>query len=225
MRINSHGHRPGINSSAIQKAAQLKRLPLNSQLPTHALVINLPQSKERLANFNSVNVFYGNTHVIEGVDGSLIEGPVNMLSGWKGDVGCIRSHKKALQYAKDCGFSMVIIFEDDVRFITDFNTRLKSAMQELPETWDMLWLGGKDRYKSLNYSSNLKVNTGMWGAYGIVVRNTVYDFFIEKFSEEVHSTDDYYSEYHSKFNSFKTTTDLVIHTGVASDRITRNVLK
>lgn len=219
-RVDAHNHRT-VKSPAQDKSLDFRKQPFNTELVEHALVINLPRSTERLAAFMSSNVFEGTTEVIEAIDGARLT-ETKMLSGWKGDSGCLASHKKALEYAKEKGWNYVMIFEDDISFAPDFNNRLKQAMLELPQNWDGLWLGGKDRYPSYPYSSLLKINTGMWGAYGFIIKHTLYDFFISKFAEDVHSTDDYYSEYHSAFNCFKTAQDLIIHVGNVSDRRTIN---
>lgn len=214
-RTDSHRHKIRRTDAWEIRAAQLRKIPLNTLLPEHALVINLKRSEERLQNFNQENVFNGTTEVIEAIEGMNIEPHPPM---WSGDIACLRSHRKAIEYAKEKGWEMVMIFEDDIRFVADFNEKLKVAMRELPENFHMLWLAGADRNISVPYSKNLKVNTGMWGAYSIILRNTVYDYFIKLFENETKSSDDWFSLNHTKFNSFKTAQALCIHIGKVSDR-------
>ena len=107
-------------------------------------------------------------------------------------------------------------------FPADFNSRLKQAMSELPANFDMLWGGGAIRNKDYPYTPNINIMNGRWGCYCMIIRNTVYDFFISKFKEEQHSSDTYYSEYHRKFNSFVTVQELVKHIGNVSDRMIVN---
>ena len=204
-------------------AYQFNEAPRNTEFPEHALVINLPRSTERLAKFKASNNFTGTTEVLEAVDGTLHTPKVPSMKF--GDVGCLLSHKKALEHARDSGWSMALIFEDDVIFPPDFNERLRQCMSELPADWELFWGGGKDNTPSIPYSPNLKRLTGSWGTFMYVIRNTVYQKFIEIFSEEFQSSDEYYRREHQSLQSYRASTDLVQHIWGASDRIVINQAK
>lgn len=81
------------------------------------------------------------------VDGQKLSGPFSMRhSDMPGDrirgaVGCLRSHRGALQDAWSKGHQTVCVFEDDVVLQPDFNDRLARALQDVPTNWDMLYLG------------------------------------------------------------------------------------
>jgi|GEM_PF-3661508 len=190
--------------------------PRNILVPEHALVISLARSG-RIEAFNRTNNFNGITEVIDAVDGEMIQDPLKVPSMNYGALGCLRSHRIALEYAKAKGWEMVLIFEDDAQPVEGFNEKLEEVMKELPEDWDMLWLGGKDNTPPAPYTERLKQLTGSWGTYGIIIRNTVYNFFIEQFKEEHQSSDEYYRRNHLKFKSFRTSVDLVLHTGEVSE--------
>lgn len=224
IKVDTHGHRLIRTSETAKRAEELKLLPLNTEMLQHALVISLPRSKDRLDKFLAQNTFGGTMEVIEAVDGSLLPKVPEGVPLRQGDLGCLLSHKKALEYARDEGWDMVLILEDDASFVADFNNKLNQAMRELPETWDMLWIGGNDAHgqESFPYSANLKVNNGMWGTYGIIIREWVYDYFIELFAEEKRSSDDYYRINHARFRLFRTRDNLVKHAGGRSDRIVIN---
>ncbi len=223
-KADTHGHRARRIDPFHFKAEELKKRPRNTLIPEQALVISLERSKEaRLNPFLEQNTFNGTMEVVEGIDGLLLPAMDKSIPmQGNGDIACLRSHRKALQFAKDKGYELVAIFEDDIRFVTNFNEQLRDAMRELPDNWDMLYLGGKDRNPAFPYSKNLKANACMWGGYAIVFRNTVYDFFIELFQNETKSCDDVYSLNSDKFVVFKTANDLCIHIGRASDRIKVN---
>lgn len=215
---NTHSIRKA--PEAASRITELKKQPFNHSYPEHALVISLQRSN-RIAGFMATNTFDGTTEVINAVDGLLLP-PPKVPSMKQGDVGCLLSHQKALQYAKAQGWDSVLIFEDDAKPVADFNRKLKEAMSQLPANWDMLWLGGKDNTLPLSYSPKLKLLTGSWGTYGYVIRSTVYDFFINQFEEQFQSSDEYYRRKHSEFNCFRTEQDLVHHIIGTSDRITIN---
>lgn len=218
-----HRRRRRVYDPVAGLAHQFNTVPRNTEFPIHALVINLPRSTERLAKFQASNNFNGTTEVIEAVDGSLLTPKVPSMKF--GDAGCLLSHKKALEFARDNGWSMALILEDDVIFPVDFNERLRQCMSELPENWDLFWGGGKDNTPSIPYSPNLKRLTGSWGTFCYVIRNTVYQKFIDIFAEEFQSSDEYFRREHESLQSYRSTTDLVQHIWGASDRIVINQAK
>lgn len=60
---------------------------------------------------------------------------------WNGMIGCGLCHLNILKEAREKNQS-VLIFEDDALLINDYNSILNSAISELPEDWQMLYLGG-----------------------------------------------------------------------------------
>lgn len=68
-----------------------------------------------------------------------------------GRVGCARSHVRALMQAEG---DVVTIFEDDVKFIGP-RELIHQTMWELPEDWDMLYLGASPQEPLTAYSDHL----------------------------------------------------------------------
>jgi GR25 family glycosyltransferase involved in LPS biosynthesis len=58
--------------------------------------------------------------------------------GWR---GCKASHTALWQQAVSAG-KTVAIMEDDVAFVPRFPQRLRAALAELPDDWDVVFLGG-----------------------------------------------------------------------------------
>jgi GR25 family glycosyltransferase involved in LPS biosynthesis len=119
------------------------------------LYINMNKDVDR--NQNMINQFekYGitNYHRIEGIEPDLNftidDIDTNQIRNFiKNDpkyiIGtyfCRASHLKAVQYAKDNNYKKVLIFEDDVIFLSDPNKILQSNINIL-NNWDMLFFGG-----------------------------------------------------------------------------------
>lgn len=60
----------------------------------------------------------------------------------RGAVGCYLSHIKALEEAQKSNKEYAIIFEDDVRLLTnDVLADLNEQLTKIPKTWDVLLLG------------------------------------------------------------------------------------
>lgn len=205
------------------KQVDFATVGLNNMPVKNALVIGLMKSYEtRLKPFMDNNQFKGNLEIIEAIDGATLPEIPEGVPLSKGDMGCLLSHLKALEYAKEKGWDCVMIFEDDAVQVENFEKKLQTCMREMPGNWDMLWLGGGDWRFPQPFSANLKRLVASWGTYGYVIRDTVYDYFIELFKEQKRSSDDYFRLNHSKYFSFRTTEPLVKHAVGQSDRMVIN---
>ncbi|WP_396127421.1 glycosyltransferase family 25 protein [Acidicapsa acidisoli] len=59
-----------------------------------------------------------------------------------GSRGCFLSHLGILRHARDRQFERILIFEDDLNFAPDFNTRIGNVVAELEKTDWSLFYGG-----------------------------------------------------------------------------------
>jgi GR25 family glycosyltransferase involved in LPS biosynthesis len=59
-----------------------------------------------------------------------------------GHIGCVLSHLSVLKHCNDHGYNNILIFEDDVKFNDIFPTIFKKCHDELPDDYDMFYLGG-----------------------------------------------------------------------------------
>lgn len=197
--------------------------PTNKLFCENAIVISLARSKEsRLDPFMEQNQFAGSLVVLDATDGAMMD---SVPQGWAkmGGVGtyaCLLSHIRAIEYAKENNFACVLIVEDDIRFADDFDKQLREAMSFLPDDWDMVWLAGADHVMPAKYNEKVSKLISTWGAYGYILRDTVYDFFLRAMSDKRMPCDDYYRREQINFNGFKTVTPLVKHVGKLSDRLT-----
>ncbi len=100
-----------------------------------AVVINLPtrldRRRETEAEFHRID-FSG----AEFFPAIRPDGPGDFAS--TGEHGAYRSHHQVLRNSQ--GLASVLIMEDDVQFPADFMDRV-SILDELPPTWDVLYLG------------------------------------------------------------------------------------
>lgn len=212
--MSNHGHNP--------KPIIPIDEPRNTILCEHALVISLPASIEtRLQPFMEQNEFDGEWAVVEGIDGAALE-PNRKLK--PGTYGCLLSHLKALRHAKQNKYPCCLFLEDDIRFAHDFNEKMKAAMLELPKSWGGLWLGGLDQKRPSAYSPLLNKLGSTWGAYGYVLRDTVYDLFIHLLNQKEKECDNYYKSEQENINAYKTVEPLVLHNTTQSDRGNINAL-
>lgn len=79
---------------------------------------------------------------VPAIDGKLVHPP----GWWKqggGAWGCYRSHLRMIEFALNSGISSILLLEDDALLVPDFKTRVAEFLRNVPEDWDMLYLGGQ----------------------------------------------------------------------------------
>jgi GR25 family glycosyltransferase involved in LPS biosynthesis len=100
-------------------------------------VINLARRPDRLENFTRVMDGLGlEFERFEAIDA----GPND------GNTGCCASHKAVLDLIVQRGLERAVVFEDDSvlrpEFTDTFHADVMLPLRELPEGWDVLYLGG-----------------------------------------------------------------------------------
>ena len=138
-------------------------------------VINLKHRKNRLDLFN----FYFSKHFNINVTDAIKD-----KEGWK---GCLNSHLKCIQYAKDNNLKYIIVFEDDAAPLNGGCEKLKKIAEEVFEkknNWD-IYLGGsiriyqKSKIKKYDLKNDIFRIHAAKSTYCIVYNHTCYDFFFK----------------------------------------------
>lgn len=109
------------------------------------------------------------------------EAPVqlNIVDGIRaipGSLGCTKSHKRIINYAKHKNLDEIIVIEDDIQFVDNFDIKYERIYKDLPEDWDIL-VGGVSWIDEIKerVNSNL-VKIGDFSAtHFMVYRNKCYD--------------------------------------------------
>jgi GR25 family glycosyltransferase involved in LPS biosynthesis len=91
-----------------------------------------------------------------------------------GQKGCALSHINLWkQISNGNPDDNIIILEDDAIIPKDFDNKLKLYLNQAPNNWDMIILGG-NRFKGTHYSNNLikpVINKyGNWGTFGYMIK-------------------------------------------------------
>ncbi|XP_026960472.1 inactive glycosyltransferase 25 family member 3 isoform X1 [Sagmatias obliquidens] len=90
-----------------------------------------------------------NSSVMRSLGVDLLPGYQDPYSGrtlTKGEVGCFLSHYSIWEEVVARGLAQVVVFEDDVRFESNFKMRLERLMKEVEAEklpWDLIYLGRK----------------------------------------------------------------------------------
>jgi len=160
------------------------------------IVINLIRAKERkeliAKQFNDLNLKY---HLLEAVDGNELSEDqknkyLNNPGGWRdkelfkpGELGCILSHIKAVQYAKDNNLEYAIILEDDVNLSKSFEKGINKALNA-KNNLDLIYLGAHiyNNRPPLIIPSLSPLTYKVSGSYSYIIKKEIYDIFINEFS-------------------------------------------
>lgn len=104
------------------------------------------------------------------------------------NINCIHIFKNA----KERGFKNILIFEDDITFDINFNKIFKSAIEQLPENWEMLYLGGCHKNDPIVFSRNLHKPNNLVQAHAIGFREILFDRIIERLCDLTLPVDEHY---------------------------------
>lgn len=126
-----------------------------------------------------------------------------------GKKGCATSMTGVVKEAKRRGYKQILVFEDDVEFLDDFNMKAERYLKELPSNWGFLFLSGgrlaehqqrgkwSERYSDHAYRIEFIHALCAWG-----IQEHLYDEFIkwgETAANEYKHIDEFLASSRSKF--------------------------
>jgi len=90
----------------------------------------------------------------------------------QGLIGCFLSHLFILQEAMMNKYTSIAVFEDDVIIVNDFKIKYHQALGQIPDKWQMLYLGYYERTGSskIRLSENITLPKDTWGTHAYIVR-------------------------------------------------------
>ena len=170
------------------------------------LIINLQKDVNRKSALSKQILKYDikNTIFLSAIDGAtinekLVELPKEISRAHLGEkyekhlsvneIGCRRSHSKALEFAKTQNLDFVIILEDDVVLCEDWNDRLTKLFQLVPKNWQHIYLSGQPNeeeqrksFQPLNLAPFLHIEKSIntMGAFSYILRKESFDKIINE---------------------------------------------
>jgi len=96
------------------------------------------------------------------------------------------SHLKVIKQAKEKGLNEVLILEDDVLFVKDFEAKLQKALSDLPNDYDILYLGFSPvnhRFKDTEKPNLKRITNGNLGCWAMLVNAKMFDRLIEIYEQ------------------------------------------
>lgn len=141
-----------------------------------AFCINLDKRPDRWKasqkQFNKIGI---EVERVSGVDGFL-EPPASIRPG---EVGCLKSHLKVFNIARERGLKSFLMLEDDVEFSDNFHERFNIIEPQIKE-YEMLYFGSNPHSGSRHeVSPNLNRITYTFAAHCIVFKEACFDDIID----------------------------------------------
>ena len=166
-------------------------------------VINLKRRPDRLEHItkeckkNMLDII-----LVEAVDGK-IDFPEYEGKILQGAMGCYHSHLKALKLIKESG-EHGLILEDDCCFIENFWEEFSKRVSELPNEWDMFFLGGSLLWDEAvyDYSDHLKIANNVLCTQSYLVNKNAVDGLINHLEKRAYKVDVLYTEYQKENNCY-----------------------
>jgi glycosyl transferase family 25 len=153
---------------------------LINQLFPHKVCINLDRRVERWRQMKDKFYQHGIHSVrrFAAVDGETTTIPTSW-PGTPGAYGCLLSHLEVVREARRLGLPSILIFEDDVVFDEQFEQKFSDYVRQLPADWDMLFFGALHKDELIKVSDSIGRITQSNSTYACVLRDRVFDAFIE----------------------------------------------
>ena len=98
------------------------------------VVINLDHRTDRLEAFDEQAKKYGFEYIRFS---AVPANPPSFPPTW----ACKESHIQVIKQAIKDNVKRLLVFEDDAQFVDEFNEKLESIYNRLPDDWDMFYLG------------------------------------------------------------------------------------
>src|SRR3990167_5252876 len=91
----------------------------------------------------------------------------------QGLIGCFLSHYFILQEAIINKYKRIVVFEDDVILVNDFKERFEQGMKQVPDKWQLLYLGYYERSGNgkIKVNDNITIPKNTWGTHAYMIQN------------------------------------------------------
>jgi glycosyl transferase family 25 len=189
----------------------------NSMFP-YKLCINLDRRPERWERVKERFIQHKITSVVrfQAIDGLTLSIP----DDWPyspGHYGCLQSHLAVLKLARKNNAPNILIFEDDCIFDPEFNKKFPHYINQLPDDWDMLFLGGTHFEEPVRVSDNIVRPTMTYLCHAYALKSVIYDPLIELCEQSRGAIDDHTAALQKVFNCYCFSPDLIWQERIDSD--------
>ena len=133
------------------------------------------------------------------IDGNIIQNETKLLNG---ELGILQSNLKIIEKAKEKGYKNILIFEDDVELIDDFDTKFEKCFKQVPKDWKFLYLGGNHVGGLHPVNKNVYKMFNSFAIHAIAINFELFDEIIKLLNNPEHPVDVIYGFLHRYYPSY-----------------------
>lgn len=173
----------------------------------HKFCINLERRKDRLKEtlleFEKNDIL--DVEIIKAIDSKYYY--VDDISINKGAYCLTLTIKQLIERAKEENYSEIVIFEDDVVFVDNFQELSSKYLIEIfneLNDWDMIYFGVNNINPPIKIKKNINKLTKSVSSHFFIIRNTMYDNILKMINKEgkIKQIDLIYSDFHKNINAY-----------------------
>lgn len=169
----------------------------------HKVCINLDRRPDR---WERMRARFAQNHIEQVVRFPALDGrSCDIPATWNdfpGAYGCLLSHLKVVEQARDEARSSVLIFEDDAVLAPEFSIRFDEYIKQVPADWDMILFGGLHGEPPASVSPNISRVSHTLSTYAYALNDTIYDGFIDLNGRALSLLDQNTRSLQKKFKSY-----------------------
>jgi len=174
--------------------------------------INLKHREDRKINILSQCTKYklGKIDFFNAINGKEYSNKYNLLSG---AIGLIMSNIEILKESKKKNYEKILILEDDCYF-TDEILNIESYLENLPNDWDMFYLGGNHQSGTQGVKPPLVVNdkiiklNNTLTTHFVAIKNKMFDVILDKIAPFENPIDVVYTQIQRDYNVYCTSINI-----------------
>lgn len=122
---------------------------------------------------------------VSAVDGK--EFPKSRMGIKSGAYGLLLTNIKILEDAILNKYENILIFEDDVKFAENFNEIFSENIAELPQNWNLLYLGGINRIKPTGEKHKIFKTTHTITTHAVGINSNFFEILLESIKKNMAS--------------------------------------
>lgn len=102
----------------------------------------------------------------------------NFMKKLEARIGCLMSQLNVIKDAKARKLKRILLLEDDIQFVPNVQARFAELLDQVPQQWSLLYLGGNEKSKPQKISPNIYKVSNMLMAHAVGIDESAYDELI-----------------------------------------------
>lgn len=120
----------------------------------------------------------------------------------RGNYGLLLTNIRIFEEAVKQGYKSIVILEDDAMFIENFNDYFEIIYPQVPEDWDILYLGANHQKPPTLVAENVGKCIETWTTHAIVFKQSSYQIILEELYRLEHPIDVAFSKLFDRVNAY-----------------------